>query len=274
MRVRLTALFTVALLMMLALPAAASGHTGLVTVGHGIPGVTVDLYIDGAEEGLVLEDFEPSSVTEPLELAAGTYDIRIFAAGADPDTEEPLITGSADLAAGANVSAVAHLDADGAPTLGLFVNEACSLDAGEARVTVRHAAAAPAVDVLGNGQVVFSGVENGDEGVADLAAGPVSVGVALAGTTDVVLGPAEVDLAAGVNTVVYAIGSAADGTLDVILNTFPCATDTPTGVDSGTGGIKAAEQQRAALLPWFAALAAIGLAGAGLGVRRASLSRH
>jgi hypothetical protein len=274
MRTRLTALFTVALLMMLALPAAASGHTGLVTVVHGIPGVEVDVYIDGPREGLVLEDFPPSSLTDPLELPAGSYVVEIFAAGADPDSEEPLIEGRANLAARANVSVVAHLDADGVPTLSVFANDTSTLAKGEARVTVRHTAAAPAVDILANGNAVFTSVENGQEGVADLAAGTVSAAVALAGTTDPVLGPAEVNLAEGVNTIIYAIGSAEDGTLDLLVQTIEGLHEAPEGVESGTGGIKAAEQQRAALLPWFAALAALGLAGAGLGVRRASLSRH
>ncbi|HEX6255782.1 MAG TPA: DUF4397 domain-containing protein [Euzebyales bacterium] len=271
MRVRLTALLAIVLLMILAAPAAADGHVGLVTVVHGVPGLTVDVYVNG---DLTLEDFAPGTVTDPLELPAGTYDVEIYPADADPQAEDPAIAGSADLAAGANVSLVAHLDASGSPTLSVFANDTSTLDAGEARVTVRHTAAAPAVDILANGEAVFTGVENGDEGVADLAAGTVSAAVALAGTTDPVLGPADVDLAEGVNTIIYAIGSAEEGTLDLLVQTISGLHGDPDGVESGTGGIKAAEQQRAALLPWFAALAAIGLAGAGLGVRRASLSRH
>ena len=212
MRTRLIAMFAIALLMLLAPAAyAQEGDTGSVTVVHGIPDTPVDVYVNG---DLTLEDFEPGTVTDPLDLPAGSYDIEIFAAGADPEADDPVISGSADLEAGANVSLVAHFDADGAPTLGVFANDTSTLDAGQARITVRHTAAAPAVDVLANGDVVFSGVENGQEGTAELPAGTIEAAVALAGETDPVLGPADVDLQEGVNTIVYAIGMRSEERID------------------------------------------------------------
>jgi hypothetical protein len=265
MRIRLTALLAVALLMILAPAASAQSDTGSVTVVHGVPGVTVDVWVNGDP---TLEGFEPGTVTDPLELPAGSYDIEIYPAGADPDSEDPVISGSADLEAGANVSLVAHLDADGNPTLGVFANDTSTIGAGEARITVRHTAAAPAVDILANGDAVFTGVENGQEGVADLPAGTIEAAVARAGETDPVLGPAEVDLGEGVNTIVYAIGSAEEDSLDLLVQTISGLHEAPSGVESGTGGLKAAEQQRAAQLPWLAGLTAILLAGMGLGVRR------
>ena len=90
------------------------GDTGTVTFVDGVPGLTVDVYVTG---GPTLEAFEPGTVTDPLELPAGSYDVEIFPAGADPDSEDPVISGSADLEAGANVSLVAHLDAEGAKLL-------------------------------------------------------------------------------------------------------------------------------------------------------------
>ena len=265
MRIRLTALLAVALLMILAPAASAQSDTGSVTVVHGVPGVTVDVWVNGDP---TLEGFEPGTVTDPLELPAGSYDIEIYPAGADPDSEDPVISGSADLEAGANVSLVAHLDADGNPTLGVFANDTSTIGAGEARITVRHTAAAPAVDILANGDAVFTGVENGQEGVADLPAGTIEAAVALAGETDPVLGPAEVDHGEGVNTIVYAIGSAEEDSLDLLVQTISGLHEAPSGVESGTGGLKAADQQRAAQLPWIAGLTAILLAGMGLGVRR------
>lgn len=271
MRIRLTALLAVALLLILAPAASAQSDTGTVTVVHGVPGVTVDVWVNGDP---TLEGFEPGTVTDPLELPAGGYDVEIFPAGADPDSEDPVISGSADLEAGANVSLVAHLDAEGTPTLGVFANDTSTIDAGEARITVRHTAAAPAVDILANGDAVFTGVENGQEGVADLPAGTIEAAVALAGETDPVLGPAEVNLGEGVNTIVYAIGSAEEDTLDLLIQTISGLHEAPSGVESGTGGLKAAEQQRAAQLPWLAGLAAMVVVGAGLGARRTVLSRR
>lgn len=265
MRIRLIALLAVAFSVLFAPAALAQSDTGTVTVVHGIPGATVDVWVNGDP---TLEGFEPGTITDPLELPAGSYDIEIYPAGTNPDDEDPLIQGSADLEAGANVSAVAYLDADGAPTLGVFANDTSKLDAGQARVTVRHTAAAPAVDILANGDAVFTGVENGQEGVADLPAGTVEAAVALAGETDPVIGPADVDLAEGVNTIIYAIGSAEEGTLDLLVQTISGLHEAPSGVESGLGGLKAAEQARAAQLPWMVAFATITVLGAGVGVRR------
>lgn len=266
MRIRLIALLAIAFSVLIAPAAQAQSDPGSVTVVHGVPGVTVDVWVNGEA---TLEGFEPGTITDPLELPADSYDVEIYEAGADPDSQDPVISGSADLEAGANVSLVAHLDAEGTPTLGVFANDTSTLDAGQARVTVRHTAAAPAVDILANGDAVFSGVENGQEGATDLDAGTIEAAVALAGETDPVLGPADVDLAEGVNTIIYAIGSAEEGTLDLLVQTISGLHEAPSGVESGLGGLKAAEQARAAQLPWIAAaLASIALLGGGFAVRR------
>src|SRR3712207_7358527 len=52
-----------------------------------------------------------------------------------------------EVPAGANATVVAHLDADGNPVLTPFVNDASPTEAGQARLVVRHTAAAPPVDV-------------------------------------------------------------------------------------------------------------------------------
>lgn len=274
MRTRLIAAMAVALLMILAPAASASGHTGTVYVVHAIPGDNpgpVDVYVNG---DLTLENFEPEMITEPLELPAGTYEIEIYPADTDPETTDAAIAGSAELTAGANVSIVAHLAADGTPTLGVFANDVSTLGAGEARVTVRHTAAAPAVDILVGGTPVFEGVVNGQEGVADLPAGTIEAAVALAGTDTVVLGPASVDLAEGVNTIVYAIGSAEEETLDLLVQTIDGLHEAPSGVESGTGGLKAADEALADQLPWVAGLAALTIVGAGVGIRRTAGTRR
>lgn len=271
MRIRLIALFAIALSVFFIPAAQAQSDNGKVTVVHGVPDTPVDVYVNG---DLTLEGFEPGTITDPLDLPAGSYDVEIYPAGADPDSEDPVISGSADLEAGANVSLVAHLDADGAPTLGVFPNDTSKLDAGQARITVRHTAAAPAVDILANGDAVFTGVENGQEGSTDLPAGTIEAAVALAGESDPVLGPAEVDLAEGVNTIVYAIGSAEDGTLDLLVQTISGLHEAPSRVESGLGGLKAAEQARAAQLPWIVALGSLTMLGAGVGVRRVLAARR
>lgn len=195
----------------------AQAGTGTVTVIHGVPGLTVDVYVNG---DLTLEDFAPDTVTDPLELPAGTYDVEAFAAGADPESDDPAITGSMTLPAGANASVIAHLDAAGAPTLSVFVNDTSEIASGEARLVVRHTAAAPAVDVLADGGALITDLANPDEAQADVPAGTYAVSVDAAGTTDPVIGPVDLTLDAGTAYAVYAVGSLEGENLDVLVQTI------------------------------------------------------
>ena len=236
----------------LAVPASAQ-ETATVTAVHGIPGLTVDVWANGEP---LIEGFEPGTVTDPLSLPAGSYDIEVYEAGADPESADPAISGVVDIPAGANASLVAHLDADGNPILTPFVNDTSEVAAGEARLTARHTAAAPAVDVLAGGEPVFTGLTNPNGETADLPAGTVSAAVALAGETDPVLGPTDLTLAEGASTIAYAIGSAEEGTLDLLVQTIPDLGSAPNAVDSGTGG------QAAPTMPVLAGIALLlGLTG-------------
>lgn len=207
--------------------AGAQDATGTVTVIHGVPGVDVDVYVNG---DLTLEGFTPETVTDPLELPAGDYTVDIRPAGADAGSD-PIITGSTTLPAGANATLIAHLTADGTPTLGVFVNDTSTTAAGEGRLVVRHTAAAPAVDVLAGGEPVITGLENPNEETLALPAGTVPAAVAAAGTTDPVIGPVDVPVVAGQVTIVYAIGSLEDETLGAVVQTITvgeASTETPT----------------------------------------------
>jgi len=235
-----------------AAPAAAADTDAQVAVFHGVPGLTVDVYANG---DAILEDFEPGTITDPLTLPAGDYDLQVFAAGADPEADDAAIEATATVPAGADITVAAHLGEDGTPTLTPFVNDVSAIAAGEARLTARHTAAAPAVDIRAGGEPVFEGVTNPNDGVVDLAAGSVSADVALAGTDTVAIGPADVDLAEGVNTIVYAWGSAEDDNLALAVQTIDGLHSGPAGVPSGTGGLGSDA------LPWQ--LAVVGLAGAG-----------
>ncbi len=215
-----------------ATPAAAQ-ETSSVSVVHGIPGQPVDVYVNGE---LTLEEFQPTEVAGPLDLPAGSYDVALTAPG-DPVEDAIVTADGVEVPGGANISLVAHLTEGGDPTITPFVNDVSQLAAGQARVTARHTAAAPAVDVRVDGSPVFSGVTNPNEGTADVDAGTVSVDVALAGTEDVVLGPADLDLAEGTLTIAYAIGSADEGTLDLVVQVIEGLDGAPDGVPAGTGGL-------------------------------------
>lgn len=184
-----------------------------LSVLHGVPGLTVDVWVDG---NLTLDDFTPGTLAGPLELAAGDYEIAITAADATSADNPVIGPVDVELDGGGDYTAVAHLDADGAPTATLFANDTkAPRNDSKGKLTVRHVAAAPAVDVLAGGTAVIEGLSNPDEATLKLEAGTVSASVAAAGTTAPVIGPADVTVEAGKNTIVYAWGSLADGTLAV-----------------------------------------------------------
>ena len=83
---------------------------------------------------------------------------------------------------------------------------------------------------------MFRNLTNPNEAKADVAAGTVSADVVLTGTTTVVLGPTSLNLKEGTATIVYAIGSADQKTLDVVAQTITGLHSSPGGVPSGTGG--------------------------------------
>lgn len=208
-----------------AAPASAQDDTGTVTVIHGVPGVDVDVYVNG---DLTIPGFTPGTVADPLELPAGDYRVEIFAADADPESDEAVIDEDVALPAGANASLIAHLDEGGTPVLGVFVNDTTPTPAGEGRLVVRHTAAAPAVDILAGGEPVVTGLSNPDEETLTLPAGTVPAAVALADTTDPVIGPVDVPVVAGQVTIVYAIGTPGEGednTLDALVQTITVGED-------------------------------------------------
>jgi hypothetical protein len=214
----------------LATPAQAANAT--VSVVHGIPGTPVDVYVNGTR---TLQNFQPKQVAGPLDLPPGQYDIALTAPG-QPIGSAILTVTDANVPDGANISLVAHLNANGQPALTPFVNDTAKVAAGKARLIVRHTAAAPAVDVRAGGQPVFRNLTNPNEAKGDVDAGTVSADVVLAGTTTVALGPTSLNLREGTATIVYAIGSAQQNSLDVVAQTITGLHSAPGGVPSGTGG--------------------------------------
>jgi LPXTG-motif cell wall-anchored protein len=211
---------------------AQAAETSMVSVVHGIPGQPVDVYVNGKK---LLEGFDPATVAGPLKLDAGSYDIALTKPGAAVGS--PLLEDkSVAVPGGKNLSLVAHLDGSGKPALTAFVNDTSTLKAGMARLIVRHTAQAPAVDVRAGGKPVFKGLTNPNEVMADLPAGTVNADVVLAGTSTVVLGPKDLDLAAGKDTIVYAIGSADKKSLALVAQTISGLGGSPSGMPAGTGG--------------------------------------
>jgi hypothetical protein len=242
------AAISLATLVMGATPALAADAT--VTVVHGIPDTPVDVYVDGTA---AIPNFQYETVTT-TSLPEGAHTLEIRPAGADAGSP-PILSAEADLASGGNYSVVAHLTEAGQPGLNLFQNPTSRTPEGQAGVTVRHTAAAPAVDVRAGGQVIVPGLTNPNEASLFVPAGAVSVDVVLAGTSTVALGPADLNLVAGTRYIAYAVGNS-DAGYRLLTQTYEVGTSSsaaPHSVPSGDGS-------SAGTVPWAAvALVSLGL---------------
>jgi hypothetical protein len=231
-----------------------------VSVLHAVPGATVDVYVNGKA---LLTNFKPGTLTDPVKLPEGSYDLKVTAAGAGANGAAILQANDVAVPSGANITVVAHLSAAGKPALTPYVNDVSKLGAGKARITVRHDAAAPAVDVRAGGTPVFKGLVNPKEAKADLPAGTVKADVVLAGTSTVAIGPADVNLEEGTNTIVYAWGSASGKNLKLAVQTISGLHGNPSGVPGGTGGQAAQQSGTPELMIGILGLGALAVAAAG-----------
>lgn len=217
----------------LAGPAQAAAGDAQLSVLHGVPGLTVDVWVNGER---TLDDFAPGSLAGPLALPAGAYELAITASDAADASAPAIGPVSVTLAANGNYTAVANLDAAGKPTANLFTNDVSRIDAGKGKLTVRHTAAAPAVDVLAGGAAVVSNLANPNGQTLTLDPGTVSAAVAATGTTTPVIGPADVAIAEGTHTIVYAWGSLADGNLQLAVQTIEGLHSAPGSVPGARDG--------------------------------------
>jgi len=192
-----------------------------VFVVHGIPGVVVDVYATAAGAPIpstpTIPGFQPKQVADVPAVAAGRYDIRIFAQGANPQTAAPVIAVlDATIPDNVELSILAHLDNSGSPTATVYRNDNSPVQAGWARVSVRHAAVAPAVQLVA-GNVPKLALTNPYFGDLEVPAAtiPLQLQVPFAGTAITPVAP--LSFQSGTRYFVYAIGSVAGGTFDFIL---------------------------------------------------------
>ncbi len=215
--------------------AAASGPgNASVYVIHGIRGedlgapaaLPVDVSVNGA---CALKDFEFGNIVGPLSLPAGSYAIAISLADDDPSTgcnNAPVI-GPATIRfrSGENATVIAHLTEDGAPTASKFTNRVRGLNERNARLVVRHTAAAPTVDIgvnRGDREIrCLKNLSNGGEVITTVRAGAYHVFVYPAGAPSPVAGPIPADLAGDKVTIVYAVGTLSKGTFTVLAQVLP-----------------------------------------------------
>lgn len=243
-----------------ALPVAAA-ETASVSVLHAVPGATVDVCANGKE---LIPDFKPGTLAGPLNLPAGTYTIKIVAGEGATNCDADALIGPADVtvSAGKSYTVVAHLTADGKPTATPFENDTAAAAAGSGKLTVRHTAQAPEVNVLVDGKSVGT-VSNPEQlGPAAFPAGTYKVEIQAGGST-VATTPSldAVPVSAGKNTIAYAWGTADD--LKIAVQTVNLGGATPSGVPGGQTG-----EAAGGVSTWLLLVAGLGLAGVALSVRR------
>lgn len=200
-------------------PKSKSSTPVVVTVVHAIPtgfgADKVDVYANGA---LLLNDAVPGAM-KSFSIEPGSQQIAIYADGVTPtsDTASVLSFRPVYLAKGVDVSFVAHLDSTGKATLSLFKN--MNTEPGKKRswLTVRHVAAAPAVDVAADSVRLFRSLTNGNERKVSLRYGTYPTEVRLAGTSTVAIPSANISIKDNVNLIVYAWGSASKGNLGYLI---------------------------------------------------------
>lgn len=229
-------LILIAVLAAVMLPMSAAGAQDEVRVHliHGIPDTDVDVAAGGA---VVIPGFSYGDTQDLSGFAGQTLEgLQVLLAGTDTVAID---VGDFDVPASGNFTAIAHLDGAGTPTVSVFANDTSTIDAGNGRLVVRHAAAAPNVDILANGSAAFTDVPNGAEGSVDLPAGTISAEVVPAGETEpVVIGPADLPIAEGTSLIVYAVGSLDGDSLGVLTEAIADLGAVPNVVNTGNSPIE------------------------------------
>jgi hypothetical protein len=264
MRNRIVAGLGVAALAALGLAApatAVSSTTADVYVVHAVPGVVVDVYVNGE---ITLEGFAPGTSEGPLSLPAGTYTVAIVPEGGA--IADAVIDEAVPVAANTSYTLVAHPDAGGDIVLSAFVNDISTIPAGEGKITVRHTAQVGAVDVRSGGTVLIENLANPDEAeVLTLPADTYAdINVVPTGTDTRAIELGDVTLPAGTNIFVHAFGPSTGGAFSAVIFTIDDLHATPTGVPAGEPGLTAVPMTSVAGAAVLLAL----LAGAGLVARR------
>ena len=202
-----------------------------ITLLHGIPGATVDVAVDG---DVLLPGFEPGTTQDLSPFAGQTLsNVEVRAAGTDDVVIGPVA--SLDVPASGNWTVMAHLDADGNPTISSFENNTAATAAGEGRLTVRHTAAAPAVDLVVGEDRPIEGAENGASAELALPAGEIAGAQIAPAGGDPIADVPTVNLAAGSNLIVYAVGSLEAETFTFYTQEIEVGTEAADGDDGDDG---------------------------------------
>ena len=218
-------------------PLRAPAATGSATVYliQGVDATTMALTVDGRT---VAASAAAKQVVGPLKLSPGQHTLA-----AKPAAGGASVTATLRVAAGASVDAILHRQADVTkpPEFTAYTNDLSAVTAGSSRLTVAHTAAVGPADIRVKGKVLFANVANGEQLTLTVPAGTYPVDIVPTATTGpVVFGPVDLVVGKASLTRVFAIGVAATGSMDAVVQVLPVATrgsgEVPSRVDAGDGG--------------------------------------
>lgn len=205
---------------------------------HGLPGddvglpnrLPVDVSIGfPGNLSVIFQGVEFGSISGPVSLSPGTYQIAVAPANPnDPGSEPPVLTGTVAIRSFESWSFVAHISQAGTPTGTRYQNDRSFAGFLNARVAVRHTANAGPVDsyfnsLFGFPGIAFLGVTAENESVpAALFLGPYRTRLTPAGVTQVNLLPPSNQFLFPWNTYhYYVVGTPLNGTLQIITHRIP-----------------------------------------------------
>jgi hypothetical protein len=230
---------TIAAALVAAAAFAVPASAATLYVGHGIDGrdlglpqgLPVNICLVGGPAELPFS--YPAELAAGVEfktiakiadnLPAGRYDVEVQLPGSGTCNGPVAIASSFFLNFGENATALAHLTEYGTPTLTKFVNDVRPIAAGQTRIYARHAAAFGDVDVFvrqGKRGAAIRGLENPEQEGASLRAGSTWVAIYPADSWGKAAFSATLPLASKVAYFAYAVGSPANGTFTVLLQSI------------------------------------------------------
>jgi hypothetical protein len=211
------------------LSTASASDSASVRVAHGIPGqdlganpaLPVDVLVN--DSICLLEGFTFGEFAGPVDLAPGTYNIKISLASSPACSGTPVIEGDVPFGAGEDATVIAHLSEAGDPTASKFTNDLSRTGSVKSRLTVHHTAAAPTVDVEVRRPSRFGRTLNiddfshGDQASAQAWPGRWKVSISPAGSSDPVFGPAPFNAKPFRTYLIYAVGSVDTGSFTLLV---------------------------------------------------------
>lgn len=198
-------------------PASAQQQSAMVRVAHLSPDAPyVDVYVDGMPVSY-LTGVSYGTVSPYLQFSTGRHALTVFATG---DVSTPLL--NVDLTFGPGESqtlGILGLMSNGTLEARLYDDDTLPTAAGEAKVRAVHAVpdmgAASVTSATGEQILVLPGFSSASL-YAQMPAGTYTLRLRPAGTNKAALTLQGVDLASGETHTAFVIGSATNGTLNVI----------------------------------------------------------